>query len=93
MDRYEGSARLEWWANRHTCLGSIEVRVLVVNDSSGWRATAAFTSPLIAEDREAWTFLKDLSPYFTLRFEDDEHATIEVRVDEPQQGELTLTAV
>lgn len=92
MDTYEGPARLGWWANRDTCLGSVNVRVLVVSDDSGWHASAAFASPMTTEGREGWEFLMALSPYFTLRFEDDEDATIDVRVDEPSEGELTLTA-
>jgi hypothetical protein len=92
MDRYEGPARLEWWANKHTCLGFIDVRVIVVPDASGWRASAAIASPLTVEDREGWVFLIGLSPYFTLRFEADVDAVIDVRVDESADGDLMLTA-
>lgn len=93
MDTYEGAARLEWWANRDTCLGAVDVRVLIVSSDAGWHASAAFASPLTAEDREAWTFLMTLAPNLTLRFEGDDDAAIDVRVDEPHEGELTLTAV
>lgn len=93
MDRYQGPARLEWWANKDTCLASIDVRLLVVSDSAGWRSTAAFASPLTGEDREGWEFLMMLSPYFTLRFESEEDARIDVRVDELEEGELVLSVV
>ncbi|QFG23440.1 hypothetical protein [Actinomadura sp. WMMB 499] len=92
MDTYEALARLEWWANRDTCLGSVDVQVLVVSDDSGWHASAAIVSPLTSEERQAWVLLMELSPYFTLRFEDDVDATIDVSVDERSDGELTLTA-
>ncbi|MFF5263524.1 hypothetical protein ACFY4C_31750 [Actinomadura viridis] len=93
MDHYEGQARLEWWANRHTCLGSIDVRVTVLNDDHGWHTSAISSSPLNDEDREGWDFLMALSPYATLRFEDDEQATIDVRVDGAGEGGLILTVV
>ncbi|XVQ10721.1 hypothetical protein ACQP1W_50885 [Spirillospora sp. CA-255316] len=92
MDRFEGPARLEWWANKHTCLGSIDVHVIVVTDNSGWHASAAFASPLTDEDREAWVFVMGLSPCFTLRFQADVDAVIDVCVDESEHGKLTLTA-
>jgi hypothetical protein len=92
MDTYEGPARLEWWANRDTCLSSVKVRVLVMGDDSGWHASAAFASPMTSEDRGGWDFIRALSPYFILRVEGDEDATIDVRVDEPSEGELRLTA-
>jgi hypothetical protein len=93
MDRYEEAARLEWWANRHTCLGSFDVRVTVLHDASGWHASAVFASPLSEEDREGWGFLMELSPYFTLRFEGDDQAAIDVRVDESEDGALTVSTV
>ncbi|GAA1850282.1 hypothetical protein [Actinomadura bangladeshensis] len=92
MDTYEGAARLEWWANEDTCLCSVNVRVAIVSDDSGWRVSATFTSPLTGEEREGWRFLLALSPYWTLRFHDDEDASIDVRVEEPTEGELTLSA-
>jgi hypothetical protein len=48
-------------------------------------------SPLTGEDAESWAFFMKLSPYFTLRFESDEHAAIDVRVDETIDGELALS--
>ena len=76
MDRYEGPARLEWWANRGTCLGSAEVALSVSVDASTWHASATFAQPLNGEDREGWSFLMDVDPYFTLRLlEDDSGST------------------
>lgn len=92
MDTYEGAARLEWWANRATCLCSANVHVVIVRDDSGWHVSATFVTPLTSEEREGWTFLIALSPYYTLRFDDDEDATIDVRVSEPSEGDLLLSA-
>ena len=92
MDTYEGAAHLEWWANRSTCLCSASVRVVVLSDDSGWHVSATLAPPLTAEEREGWMFLVALSPYFTLRFADDKDATIDVLVEEPCEGELTLSA-
>ena len=84
---------MEWWANRDTCLGSVEVNLQVTVDGEGWRASAAFVTPLEGEEREAWEFLMQLGPYFTLRLREDEQATIKVRVVELERGELlALTA-
>ncbi|MFA1542276.1 hypothetical protein [Actinomadura monticuli] len=93
MDTYEGAARLEWWANRDTCLCSVSVAIAIVSDDSGWRVSATFVPPLNGEDREGWMFLMALSPYCTLRFDDDEDATVDVRVEEPSEGKLVLSAV
>lgn len=87
VDRYVGPAWLEWWANRSTCLGSVEVDLQVTVDDGGWRASATFATPLEGEEREAWEFLMRLGPYFTLRLREDERATIEVRVEEFERGE------
>lgn len=92
MDRYEGAARLEWWANRNTCLCSVDVHVVIVNDEAGWRVSATFASPPTTNERESWTFLLALSPYCTLRFDADHDAAIDVHVEEPTEGELTLSA-
>lgn len=92
MDTYEGGARLEWWANRNTCLCSLDVHVVIVSDDAGCRVSATFASPPTAEEREGWTFLLALSPYWTLRFDADEDTAIDVHVEEPTEGELTLSA-
>jgi hypothetical protein len=92
MDRYEGPARLEWWANRSTCLGSVDVELTVAVDAAGWQVSAAFASQLDEDEQEGWSFLMDLDPYFTLRLLEDEGATIDVGVVEGADGRLTLTA-
>jgi hypothetical protein len=92
MDRYDGPARLEWWANRSTCLGSAEVRVTVTVDGEDWRATADLEPPLTTDEREGWSFLLELSPYFTLVFLDEPGAQLDVHVEEVDRGQLVLTA-
>lgn len=92
VDRYEGPARLEWWANTSTCLGSVDVEVSVTVDARGWHASAAFASRLDDDEQEGWSFLMDLSPYFTLRLLEDEGSTIDVGVVEEPDGRLTLIA-
>jgi hypothetical protein len=93
VDRYAGSAWLEWWANRDTCLGSVEVNLQVTVDEEGWRASATFATPLEGEAQETWEFLMRLDPYFTLRLREDARATIEVRVEELEGAKrLALSA-
>jgi hypothetical protein len=92
VDSYAGPARLEWQANSDTCLGSFDVDLTVVVDDAGWHASATFAARPQGEDREAWSFLMQLDPYFTLRLLEGEHATILVRVDEEEEeGRLLLT--
>ncbi len=89
MDRYQGAARLEWWANRSTCLGVVAVEVDVVwSAEGGWEATAALTPPLTGEDLEGCEFLMTMSPFFTLRFPNE--STFPVRVEAVANG-LRLT--
>ena len=93
MDRYAGPARLEWWANRHTCLGAVEVNLEVTVDAAGWHASARFAAPLVDEELEGWSFLMLLDPCFTLRLLEDDQATIDVRVEQAQlDAPLVLTA-
>lgn len=92
MDRYEGPARLEWWANRSTCFGSVDVELSVTAGADGWHASTVFAAPLDDDDREGWSFLMDLSPYFTLRLLEDEGSTIDVKVDNEPDGRLALSA-
>jgi hypothetical protein len=94
MDRYTGPARLEWWANRHTCLGAVEVSLEVTVDAAGWRALARFTAPPEGDDLEGWLVMMALSPCFTLRLLEDEEATLDVRVEQSQlDAPLVLTAI
>lgn len=92
MDSYEGPARLEWWANRSTCLGSAEVELSVTADDCGWHTSAAFAWQLDSDELEGWSFLMALDPHFTLRLLEDRSATIEVGVEEKPDGRLKLTA-
>lgn len=93
VDRYVGPGRLEWWANRSTCLGSVDVELSVTVDADGWHASAAFARRLDDDEREGWSFLMDLPPYFTLRLLEDEGSSIDVGVVEEPDGRLTLAAV
>jgi hypothetical protein len=69
MDRFEGRCWLDWWANLSTLLGSVEVAVVIAAATAGWEADGRLVSAR-EEDREAFAFLCDLDPVFTLRFED-----------------------
>ncbi|MFJ9026785.1 hypothetical protein ACIRPU_43685 [Streptomyces sp. NPDC102259] len=89
MDSYEGSAALEWWANRSTCLGRFRVRV-VVRSGDAWTCEASPESPLGAEDRESFDFLMELDPCFPLRFDDT--SALLVDVVEAGAERLILTA-
>ena len=94
MDRYAGSARLEWWANRHTCLGAVEVNLEVTVDTAGWHASARFAAPLAGEDLEDWSLLMLADPCFTLRLLEDDQATIDVHVEQAQpDAPMVLTAI
>ncbi|WP_129766748.1 hypothetical protein [Streptomyces sp. L-9-10] len=89
MDRYEGTARLEWWANRSTCLARISVRIVPTVGSGTWDAAAS--PPLDRDAREDVQLLIEASPYFTLRFEDDSATEVEV-VHSGDINHLRLTA-
>lgn len=90
MDTYEGTATLEWWANRSTCLGRLRVSVAVCAAGVSWTCEATLESPLAAEDREGFDFLMQLDPHFTLRF--DDASTLLVNVVEAEvEGRLSLT--
>lgn len=90
MDSYDGAARLDWWANRSTCLGSYGVRV-AVRVSGDVRTCEATVEPrLSAEDQEGFDFLMELDPLFTLRFDDE--STVLVEVVATGGGRLVLTA-
>ncbi|MFD5033590.1 hypothetical protein ACFWM0_24755 [Streptomyces sp. NPDC058405] len=45
MNGYEGVARLEWWANRSTCLARIAVRITSAPGSGAWNAAALSPDP------------------------------------------------
>ncbi|MFG1656881.1 hypothetical protein ACGFIY_10175 [Micromonospora chersina] len=70
MDRFEGRCWLDWWANSSTLLGSVEVAIVIAAVTGGWEADGRLVSES-DEDREAFAFLCELDPVFTLRFEDE----------------------
>lgn len=91
MDSYEGTATLEWWANRSTCLGRLRVQVAVRVAGDTWMSEATLESPLAAEDRDSFDFLIQLDPHFTLRFDDESTLLVKV-VEAGVEGRLILTA-
>ncbi|MFI6703843.1 hypothetical protein ACIBJC_33735 [Streptomyces sp. NPDC050509] len=91
MDSYEGTATLEWWANRSTCLSRFGVRVAVRVADNHWTCNANLEPLLSAESRESFTFLMQLDPHFTLRFDDDGTLLVNV-VETGVEGRLILTA-
>ncbi|MCX4822809.1 hypothetical protein OG883_23500 [Streptomyces sp. NBC_01142] len=82
MDRYEGAAHLEWWANRSTCLARIPVRIVPTAGGGTWDAAAS--PPLDRSESEDVQLLIEASPYFTLRCEDD----VAVEVEVASSGEI-----
>ena len=91
MDSYEGTARLEWWANRSTCWGRLGVRVTVRVTGNDWTCDAILEPPLSAEDRENFDVLMKLDPLFTLRFDEGNILLVNV-VAAGEDGQLVLTA-
>jgi hypothetical protein len=75
VDRFEGTAWLDWWANSSTNLGGIEVLVTVTHTAGAWEARGHLIDDH-DEVREGFAFLCDLDPAFTLRFVDE--ATLQV---------------
>jgi len=78
MDRFEGRCWLDWWANSSTLLGSAEVAAVITASDGGWEAHARLASDT-DEERNAFAFLCDLDPVFTLRFEDGSTVPVTVR--------------
>ncbi|MFD3458069.1 hypothetical protein ACFWVC_38630 [Streptomyces sp. NPDC058691] len=91
MDSYEGTATLEWWANRSTCLARLGVRVAARVTGNDWTCDAILEPSLTAEDRESFNSLMALDPLFTLRFDEESmlHVSVAATGDD---GRLTLTA-
>ncbi|MGW8486905.1 hypothetical protein [Streptomyces sp. NPDC055886] len=55
MDRFEGRARLEWWANHAPCLEEYDIDITATVDAVGkWRATGRHATALEAPQREGW---------------------------------------
>ncbi|MFF3322318.1 hypothetical protein [Streptomyces sp. NPDC002889] len=89
MDGYEGTALLEWWANRSVCLARIPVRINPTAVGGTWDAVAS--PPLDRDASEDVQLLIEASPYFTLRFGDDSATEVEV-VRSGATDHLRLTA-
>ena len=85
VDRFEGIAWLDWWANAATNLGVIEVSVVITATEAGWEAHGRLNND---EDREGFQYRCDLDPVFTLHFA--ENATVEVTV-RPTDGYRRFT--
>ncbi|MEY9965406.1 hypothetical protein ABIA33_003448 [Streptacidiphilus sp. MAP12-16] len=92
MDRYEGIATLEWWANRSTRLGSYDVYVTITAAQGGWQAEAVAVNAWTADDGKDFDLLIALDPVFTLRFTDDSSVHVQV-TQSCERGHLTLTAI
>ncbi|MEU1418102.1 MULTISPECIES: hypothetical protein [unclassified Streptomyces] len=91
MDRFVGRARLEWWANRSTCLEMYDIDVTVTVDAAGeWRATGRHAHALDTTQREGWDFLMEMDPHFSVAFPGEDRGGITVRVVEAKDGALTL---
>ncbi|MFD4242858.1 hypothetical protein ACFWP3_14825 [Streptomyces sp. NPDC058525] len=92
MDRAAGQARLEWWANRATCLEKYDIDITVTADAAGsWQATGRHADALGTTLREGWDFLMEMDPHFSLVFPGEDNGGTLVRVSEAQDGTLTLT--
>ncbi|PSK56231.1 hypothetical protein B0E53_07047 [Micromonospora sp. MH33] len=89
MDRFEGRCWLDLWANSSTLLGSVEVAIAIAAVTGGWEADGRLVSES-DEDREAFAFLCELDPVFTLRFEDESVVAVTVHpTDEHRRFSLT----
>jgi hypothetical protein len=92
MDRYEGPARLEWWANHSIYLDMYDIDLTVTVDDAGtWRSFGRHTTEFDKARREGWDFLMGMDPYFSLAFSGEDRGTLMVRVDEAEGGLLTLS--
>ncbi|HKD98368.1 MAG TPA: hypothetical protein VKB69_12375 [Micromonosporaceae bacterium] len=96
MDRYQGRAWLGWWANRSTCLGSVEIDLDVRCEDDHWRTRGRLLTS-DPEQVEAFQFLCQLDPLFRLHFGGaestfDDPDSIDVLVepdDNPQNFTIT----
>lgn len=61
-------------------------------EGSGWQATATYADSPTDTDREAWTWLLELSPYVKLVMPGTESTHIEALATEGGDGRLTLAA-
>ncbi|PYC75296.1 hypothetical protein C7C45_03300 [Micromonospora arborensis] len=89
MERFEGRCWLDWWANSSINFGGIKISVVITPTETGWDAHGQLISDLSDDDREGFIFLCDMSPVFTLRFQDG--STVEVTVTPTDDDRFTLT--
>lgn len=90
MDRFEGRCWLDWWANSSTNLGGFDVSVVITRTKTGWDAHGQSANDPVSDDElEAFIFLCDLDPVFTLRFQDG--STFQVTVTRTDAHGFTLT--
>ena len=87
MDRFEGRCWLDWQANSSIIIGDFEISVVITATESGWDARGE----LLASDDECelFTFLGDIDPVFTLRFQDG--STVQVTLTPAGDRRFTLT--
>ncbi|MGW7138371.1 hypothetical protein [Streptomyces xanthophaeus] len=86
-----GQARLEWWANPSTCLGTYDIDITVTVDAVGTlRAAGRHAKSLDTAQREGWDFLMEMDPHFSLAFPGEDRGGITVRVVEAGSGTFSL---
>ncbi|MFG2435723.1 hypothetical protein [Streptomyces sp. NPDC048508] len=91
MDQFVGQGRLEWWANQSICLEMYDIDITVAVDAVGkWQATGRHVSAFDTTQREGWDFLMEMDPHFSFAFPGEDRGGITVRVDEAEDGTLTL---
>ncbi|OEJ97417.1 hypothetical protein [Streptomyces thermolilacinus] len=76
MDQQEKAAHLERWANPHTCLARVPVRVTDVGDTG--EREAVFSPPLDQDARDDLDQLIQADPCFILRLDG---SAVEVRAE------------
>jgi hypothetical protein len=80
---------LDWWANSTTNLGGFNVSVTITATPGGWEAHGHLTDlPGDEDERDAFPFLCDLDPVFTLRFDDG--SAFQVIVNRTDERRFTL---
>lgn len=92
MDMWADPARLEWWVNRSTCIGPVEIELTVTAGDAGWEAAGSYAASVSSEEREAASLLMPVLPYPTLVLAGEDDAWIEVNVEQAEDGRLILTA-
>ncbi|MCX5281356.1 hypothetical protein [Streptomyces sp. NBC_00198] len=86
-----GTATLEWWAHRLTCLGAFEVRIAIRITDHSWTCDASLCPLPPAQEREDFASLVEVDPFFALRFDDGSTLDVQV-VSADADGGLVITA-